>query len=90
MESTTTWLLTLGILSAIILVDLIIAVLRRNKETSIKEAAVWTVLYVLAAIVFGYLMPNWTPDPDAQKEFFAGWLTEYALSVDNIFFFVII
>ena len=90
MESTTTWLLTLGILSAVILVDLIIAVLRRNKETSIKEAAVWTVLYVSAAIVFGFLMPNWTPDPDAQKEFFAGWLTEYALSVDNIFVFVII
>lgn len=90
MESMTTWLLTLGILSAVILVDLIIAVLRRNKETSIKEAAVWTVLYVSAAIVFGFLMPNWTPDPDAQKEFFAGWLTEYALSVDNIFVFVII
>ena len=90
MESTTTWLLTLGILSAVIFVDLIIAVLRRNKETSIKEAAVWTVLYVSAAIVFGFLMPNWTPDPDAQKEFFAGWLTEYALSVDNIFVFVII
>ena len=90
MESTTTWLLTLGILSAVILVDLIIAVLRRNKETSIKEAAVWTVLYVSAAIVFGFLMPNWTPDPDAQKEFFAGWLTEYALSVDNIFVFIII
>lgn len=90
MESMTTWLLTLGILSAVILIDLIIAVLRRNKETSIKEAAVWTVLYVSAAIVFGFLMPNWTPDPDAQKEFFAGWLTEYALSVDNIFVFVII
>jgi tellurite resistance protein TerC len=35
-------------------------------------------------------MPNWTSDPNAQKEFFAGWLTEYALSVDNIFVFVII
>ncbi len=90
MESTTTWLLTLGILSAVILVDLFIAVLRRNSETSIKEAAAWTVLYVFAAIVFGYLMPNWAPDPFSQKEFFAGWLTEYALSVDNIFVFVII
>lgn len=90
MESTTTWLLTLGILSAVILVDLLIAVLRRNRETSIKEAAAWTVLYVFAAIAFGYLMPNWAPDPFSQKEFFAGWLTEYALSVDNIFVFVII
>jgi tellurite resistance protein TerC len=90
MESMTTWLLTLGILSGVILVDLIIAVLRRNRETSIKEAAAWTVLYVSAAIVFGYFMPNWAPDPFSQKEFFAGWLTEYALSVDNIFVFVII
>jgi tellurite resistance protein TerC len=35
-------------------------------------------------------MPNWTTDANAQKEFLAGWLTEYALSVDNIFVFVII
>jgi tellurite resistance protein TerC len=54
------------------------------------EAGIWTVIYVAAALVFGYFMPNWTSDPNAQKEFFAGWLTEYALSVDNIFVFVII
>ena len=90
MESTTTWFITLGILSAVIIIDLIIAVLRRNKETSMSEAAIWTVIYVSAALIFGFFMPNWTPDPDAQKEFFAGWLTEYALSVDNIFVFVII
>jgi len=90
MESTTTWLLTIGILSAVIAFDLILAILRRNKETSMREAAIWTVIYVLAAIAFGYFMPNWTPSETAQKEFFAGWLTEYALSVDNIFVFVII
>ena len=90
MESTTVWLLTLGGLSAVIIFDLILAVLRRNKETSMTEAGIWTVIYVAAALVFGYFMPNWTTDPNAQKEFFAGWLTEYALSVDNIFVFVII
>ena len=90
MESTSTWLVTIGILSAVIAFDLIIAILRRNKETSTAEAAIWIVIYVLAAIAFGYLMPNWTPSDTAQKEFFAGWLTEYALSVDNIFVFVII
>jgi tellurite resistance protein TerC len=90
MESTTTWLVTIGILAAVIAFDLILAILRRNKETSIREAAIWTVVYVSAAIAFGYFMPNWTPSPTAQKEFFAGWLTEYALSVDNIFVFVII
>ena len=90
MESTTVWLVTLGGLSAVIIFDLILAVLRRNKETSMAEAGIWTVIYVVAALVFGYFMPNWTSDPNAQKEFFAGWLTEYALSVDNIFVFVII
>jgi tellurite resistance protein TerC len=90
MESTATWLVTIGILSAVIAFDLVIAILRRNKETSTAEAAIWIVIYVLAAIAFGYFMPNWTPSETAQKEFFAGWLTEYALSVDNIFVFVII
>jgi tellurite resistance protein TerC len=90
MESTSTWLITIGILSAVIAFDLVLAILRRNKETSMREAAIWTVIYVAAAIAFGYFMPNWTPSPTAQKEFFAGWLTESALSVDNIFVFVII
>ena len=90
MESTATWLLTLGILSLVIVFDLTLAIIRRNKETTLTEAGIWTVIYVAAAIAFGILMPNWTTDPNAQKEFFAGWLTEYALSVDNIFVFVII
>jgi len=90
MESTTVWLVTLGILSTVIILDLLIAIARRNKETTMTEAGIWTLIYVSAAIAFGYFMPNWTSDPNAQKEFFAGWLTEYALSVDNIFVFVII
>ena len=90
MESTAVWLLTLGILSLVIVLDLMIAIARRNKETTITEAGIWTLVYVSAALLFGYLMPNWTTDSNSQKEFFAGWLTEYALSVDNIFVFVII
>ena len=69
MESSTVWLVTLGALSAVIIFDLILAVLRRNKETSMTEAGIWTVIYVAAALVFGYFMPNWTSDPNAQKEF---------------------
>jgi tellurite resistance protein TerC len=90
MESTAVWLLTLGILSLVIIMDLMIAIARRNKETTITEAGIWTLIYVAAALAFGYFMNNWTTDPNSQKEFFAGWLTEYALSVDNIFVFVII
>lgn len=90
MESTAVWLITLGILCLVIIMDLMIAIARRNKETTITEAGIWTLIYVAAALAFGYFMNNWTTDPNSQKEFFAGWLTEYALSVDNIFVFVII
>ena len=69
--------------------DLIAAILRRNKKTSIGEAAFWTVVYVGTALAFGALLPQWG-DKVMQKEYFAGWLTEYALSVDNIFVFIII
>lgn len=58
MESTTTWLLTLGILALVIVVDLAVAIIRRNKETTMTEAGIWTVVYVAAAIVFGILMPG--------------------------------
>jgi tellurite resistance protein TerC len=90
LESTTVWLVTVGVLSIVIAFDLVMAILRRDKETTITESSIWTVVYVSAAIIFGILMPNWVESPTARPEFFAGWLTEYALSVDNIFVFVII
>jgi tellurite resistance protein TerC len=69
--------------------DLILAIVRRNKETTPKEALSWTLFYVVAAIAFGYLLPNWAPQ-EYRKEFIAGWITEYSLSVDNLFVFIIL
>jgi len=89
MESTTTWLITIGVLAFVIILDLTIAVLRRNKQTTILEAAFWTTFYIGTAVMFGAFLPHWTGE-NGQKEFFAGWLTEYALSVDNIFVFIIL
>ena len=89
MESTTTWLVTIGVLTGVIVVDFAVAVLRRNKATSIFESAFWTIFYIGTAIAFGSFLPHWSSS-SGQKEFFAGWLTEYALSVDNIFVFIII
>jgi len=83
------WAYTIAALVIFATVDLIAAILRRNKRTTVLEAALWTVVYVGAAIVFGALLPNWG-NTQMQKEFFAGWLTEYALSVDNIFVFILI
>jgi tellurite resistance protein TerC len=89
MISNSEWLITVLALSAVILFDLTLAVLRRHKETSVKEATIWTLIYVGLAIIFGLFLPNWA-SKSAGDEFFAGWLTEYSLSVDNIFIFVII
>jgi len=77
------------VLGTVIVFDLILAIVRRNKDTSPREALSWTLFYVLAAIAFGYLLPQWAP-AEYRKEFFAGWLTEYSLSVDNLFVFIIL
>jgi tellurite resistance protein TerC len=77
------------VLGAVIVFDLILAIVRRNKDTSPREALGWTLFYVLAAMAFGYLLPHWAP-AEYRKEFFAGWLTEYSLSVDNLFVFIIL
>lgn len=87
--STTVWLVTLGIVSLVIIADLIWAYLRRNSLTSMREAATWTFIYVSAAIIFGISMRSWD-GPTASAEFFAGWITEYSLSIDNLFVFLII
>jgi tellurite resistance protein TerC len=49
----------------------------------------WTLFYVAAAVVFGISLGQWA-DAQSQNEFFAGWLTEYSLSFDNLFVFVLI
>ena len=90
MANLATWEITLAVIGVMIVLDLGIALLRRNSETSLSEAAGWTLFYVAAAIIFGTQIPHLVESSTAQGEFFAGWLTEYALSVDNIFVFVII
>ena len=52
--SLTVWEVTIAALLAVLAFDLALAVIRRNKETSIREAAAWTIFYVSAAIAFGY------------------------------------
>jgi tellurite resistance protein TerC len=89
MISSTEWAVTIGVLGAVIIFDLILAILHRHKETTPKEALSWTLFYVVAAIAFGFLLPQWAP-PEYRKEFIAGWITEYSLSVDNLFVFIIL
>lgn len=89
MTSGSIWLITIGALVGVLLLDLLLAIKRRNQETTTKEAALWTLFYVAAAIVFGWTLGGWE-NSQARSEFFAGWLTEYSLSIDNVFVFIII
>jgi tellurite resistance protein TerC len=62
---------------------------RRPHEPSMKEAGLFIGIFVGLAVLFG-LGVWWFSGPRYAGEFFAGWLTEYSLSIDNLFIFVII
>jgi tellurite resistance protein TerC len=83
------WEFTIAALLAVLAFDLVLAIIRRNKETTMKEASLWTGFYVGAAIIFGYSLSQWG-NAQSSNEFFAGWITEYSLSVDNLFIFILI
>ena len=82
------WIATLVALVAVLAVDLLI-VGRRPHEPTMRESGTWVALYVALALVFG--LGVWAVSGGrAAGEFYTGWLTEYSLSVDNLFVFVII
>ncbi|MBK1788319.1 TerC family protein [Prauserella cavernicola] len=82
------WLVTIACLTAIICFDFYL-VSRNPRHPSLRECTIWVGCYVGLAVLFGIgvlLMAG----PQYGGEFFAGWITEYSLSVDNLFVFVII
>jgi len=82
------WWLTVGITSAVLLFDIII-IGRRPHEPSTKEVSIALGVFVGMAVLFG--IGVWVfAGAQYGTEFFAGWLTEYSLSVDNLFIFLII
>ena len=62
---------------------------RRNRPVSMPEAAGWTLATVVLAVGFGALLAI-TSGGTPAGQFFAGWLTEYSLSLDNLLVFVIL
>jgi tellurite resistance protein TerC len=86
--STTVWVVTLVVMTAVLLADLFI-IGRRPHEPSLRESTIWVSIYVGLALLFG-LGVWFTSGATFAGEFYAGWLTEYSLSVDNLFVFVII
>ncbi|HEX6500663.1 MAG TPA: TerC family protein [Micromonosporaceae bacterium] len=82
------WIATLVGLVALLAVDLLI-IGRRPHEPTIRESLTWVAFYIALAGAFGAMIFMRYGGRYAG-EFFAGWLTEYSLSVDNLFVFVII
>ena len=82
------WWTTIGVTSAILLFDVVI-IGRRPHTPSMKECAVYLAIYVGLAVAFG-LGVYATAGSQYGTEFMAGWLTEYSLSIDNLFIFIII
>ncbi len=62
---------------------------RKAHEISLKEALTWTFVWVVLALIFNTIIYFWRGQQQAL-EFFTGYLVEKALSVDNIFVFIMI
>ncbi|MFI9814410.1 TerC family protein [Saccharothrix variisporea] len=82
------WFATIAGLLALLAIDLFI-VDRKPHEVTIGEAGRWVTFYVAVAIAFG-LGIWYFAGGTYSGEFFAGYITEYSLSVDNLFIFLII
>jgi len=66
-----------------------VAAARNPHVVKMREAAAWVAVYAVAAFAFGAILWMWH-GPTFGAAFMAGWITEYSLSVDNLFLFVII
>ncbi|MFD3991107.1 TerC family protein [Streptomyces sp. NPDC058583] len=82
------WVLTVVGLCVLIAADFLIGG-RKPHEVSIREAGVWTTVWIVLAALFGAGLLIWGGG-QAAGEFFAGYVTEKSLSVDNLFVFVLI
>jgi TerC family integral membrane protein len=86
--STLTWVVTVAGLLVVVAVDLIV-IARRKREVTMRDATVWVVFYIALAGAFATLLAA-TRGGTPASEFVAGYITEYSLSVDNLFVFMII
>ena len=86
------WYLTVGLMAAVLLFDVFI-IARRPHVPTTKEVSLALAFYIGAALLFGLGIWYFTHDQAGGKfatEYYAGWLTEYSLSVDNLFIFLLI
>lgn len=84
----TVWAITIVAIVALFAFDLIVNA-RKPHVPTFKESAIWSACYVTLALIFG-LVVLWLWGLDYAGEYYAGFVTEWALSVDNLFVFTII
>ncbi len=82
------WVATIALIVGLMFFDFW-AQMRNPREPSFREAARWTGIYVGMALVFGASMILWR-DMESATQFIAGYVTEWSLSVDNLFVFLVI
>ncbi len=82
------WTVTIVFILALLAYDFFFHV-RKPHEPTIKEAAIWSAIYVGIALLFG-LVILWWDGGQFAAEYYGGYITEKALSVDNLFVFLII
>lgn len=77
-----------AVLGLILLADLLL-VIKRPHIPSMKESGLWVAFYVGLALIFAVMLFLFT-GAEFSGQFVAGWVTEYSLSIDNLFVFIII
>lgn len=82
------WLITIGILVTAFILDFVV-VDARPHVFGPKQAAKWVIGYILAALAFATFVWNYY-GAEYGQQFLAGWITEYSLSVDNLFVFIVL
>src|SRR3712207_582608 len=82
------WALTVGAIVGMLVFDFVGHV-RTPHAPTLRESAIWSAVYVGIAVVFGLLV-FWFWGAQYGGEYFAGYITEKSLSVDNLFVFVLI
>lgn len=86
--STLTWVGTVAIVLVLLAVDLTLGALRPHR-VGFREATAWSVFYIAVAVAFGVWF-GFAYGGELGTEYFAGYIVEKSLSVDNLFVFVII
>ena len=81
------WAAVLGLILAMLAVDLLAH--RRAHVVGVREAGAWTAVWVSLGLAFGGVV-WWMYGPTAGGEYFAGYLIEKSLAVDNVFVFALI